>query len=154
MKNTDFAKVFRDIADLLELKGENVFKIRAYQRASQAIERFPQEIEQFMKEGGSLRDIPGVGEAIAKKITELVDTGRLGYYEELKTEFPPGISTLLEVRGIGTKTALRLVMELGISSVADLEKAILSGKVAALPRMGDKVAQNILQHIQAMRKKE
>jgi DNA polymerase (family X) len=154
MKNTDFARIFQDIADLLELKGENVFKIRAYQRASQAIEHFPREIEQFIKEGGSLRDIPGVGEAIAKKITELVDTGRLGYYEELKAEFPPGISTLLEVRGIGPKTALRLVTELGISSVADLETAILNGKVAALPHMGDKLAQNILQHIQAMRKRE
>ena len=154
MKNTDIAQVFQDIADLLELKGENVFKIRAYQRASQAIEHLPREIEQLMKEGGSLRDIPGVGEAIAKKTTELVDTGRLGYYEELKAEFPPGISTLLEIREIGPKTALRLVMELGISSVEDLETAILSGKVAALPRMGDKLAQNILHHIQAMRKKE
>jgi len=154
MKNIDIAKVFQDIADLLEIKGENVFKIRAYQRAAQAIEHLPREIEQFLKEGGNLRDIPGVGEAIAKKTTELVTTGRLGYYEELKAEFPPGISTLLDIRGIGPKTALRLVTELGISSVEDLETAILSGRVAALPRMGDKLAQNILQHIQAMRKKE
>jgi DNA polymerase (family 10) len=154
MKNADIAKVFQDIADLLELKGENVFKIRAYQRASQAIEHLPREIEQLLKEGGNLRDIPGVGEAIAKKTTELVNTGRLGYYEELKAEFPPGISTLLDIRGIGPKTALRLVTELGISSVEDLETAILSGRVAELPRMGDKLAQNILQHIQALRKKE
>ena len=154
MKNTDIAKVFQDIADLLEIKGENVFKIRAYQRASQAIEHLPREIEQLLKEGGSLRDIPGVGEAIAKKTTELVTTGRLGYYEELKAKFPPGISTLLDIRGIGPKTALRLVTELGISSVEDLETAILNGRVAALPRMGDKLAQNILHHIQALRRKE
>ena len=154
MKNTDIAKVFQDIADLLELEGENVFKIRAYQRAAQAIEHLPREIEQLLKEGGSLRDIPGVGEAIAKKTTELVTTGHLGYYEELKAEFPPGISTLLDIRGIGPKTALRLVTELGISSVEDLETAILNGRVAALPRMGDKLAQNILHHIQALRRKE
>jgi len=154
MKNTDIAKVFQDIADLLELEGENVFKIRAYQRAAHAIEHLPREIEQLLKEGGSLRDIPGVGEAIAKKTTELVTTGHLGYYEELKAEFPPGISTLLDIRGIGPKTALRLVTELGISSVEDLETAILNGRVAALPRMGDKLAQNILHHIQALRRKE
>lgn len=154
MKNTDIAKVFQDIADLLELEGENVFKIRAYQRAAHAIEHLPREIEQLLKEGGSLRDIPGVGEAIAKKTTELVTTGHLGYYEELKAKFPPGISTLLDIRGIGPKTALRLVTELGISSVEDLETAILNGRVAALPRMGDKLAQNILHHIQALRRKE
>ena len=154
MKNTDIAKVFQDISDLLELEGENVFKIRAYQRAAHAIEHLPREIEQLLKEGGSLRDIPGVGEAIAKKTTELVTTGHLGYYEELKAKFPPGISTLLDIRGIGPKTALRLVTELGISSVEDLETAILNGRVAALPRMGDKLAQNILHHIQALRRKE
>ena len=85
MKNSEIARVFEDIADLLELKGENVFKIRAYQKAVRSIEHLPVEVEQLAKED-RLKEIPGVGEAITKKITELVTTGRLEYYEKLKAE--------------------------------------------------------------------
>ena len=90
MKNSEIVKVFQDIADLLELKGENPFKIRAYQRAVRSIEHLPVEVEQLARED-RLKEIRGVGEAINKKITELVDTGRLEYYEKLKAEFPEGI---------------------------------------------------------------
>ncbi len=85
MKNSEIGKVFQDIADLLELKGENPFKIRAYQRVVRSIEHLPVEVEQLVKED-RLREIPGVGDAITKKITELVTTGRLEYYEKLKAE--------------------------------------------------------------------
>jgi DNA polymerase (family 10) len=156
VKNTEIAKIFQDIADFLELKGEMPFKVRAYQRAARAIEYHPVELEQLVKEGKSkeLRNIPGIGEAITKKVTELVTTGRLRYYEELRAEFPEGISTLLDVPGIGPKTAMRLSSELGVRNIEDLEKALLEGKVAALYRMGDKTAENILRHLQAMRRKE
>ncbi len=154
MKNSAIAKVFQDIADLLELKGEIPFKIRAYQKAARAIEHSPTEIEQMVKDGGNLRDIPGVGEAIAKKMTELVTTGRLRYYDELRAEFPEGISTLLDIPGVGPKIALRLSTELGIQSIDDLEAALTDGRVASLPRLGDKVAENILRQVQAMRTKE
>ncbi len=153
MKNAEVAKVFQDIADLLELKGENPFKIRAYQRAVFSLEHLPQEVEELVGEG-RLREVPGVGEAIAKKITELVTTGRLKYYEELKAEFPPGISALLEVPGIGPKTAMRLGKELDIKSLDELEAAIAEGKVASLPRLGEKTAENIRRHIQALRRKD
>lgn len=153
MKNSEVAKVFQDIADLLELKGENPFKIRAYQKAARSIEQLPVEVEKLVAEG-KLREVPGVGEAITKKITELVTTGRLGFYEKLKAEFPQGISTLLDVPGIGPKTAMLLSRDLGISSVDELEAAILSGKVASLPRMGDKTAENILRQIQTLRRKK
>ena len=153
MKNSEIAKVFQDIADLLELKGENPFKIRAYQKVVRSIEHLPVEVEQLVKED-RLKEIPGAGEAITKKITELVTTGRLRYYEELKADFPEGISTLLDVPGVGPKTAMLLSSELGISSVDELEAAITSGKVASLPRMGDKVAENILRHIQTLRRKK
>ncbi len=89
MKNSEVARVFKDIADLLELKKENPFKIRAYQKAFHSIEHLPVEIEQLVKED-RLREVPGVGEAIAGKITELVTTGRLDFYEKLKAEFPEG----------------------------------------------------------------
>ena len=87
MKNAVIAKVFENIADLLELKEENPFKIRAYQKAAHTIENLPVELEQVMKDG-KLREIPGIGEAIAKKITELVTTGRLEFYDKLRAEFP------------------------------------------------------------------
>ncbi len=87
MKNTEIAAVFQDIARLLELKKENIFKIRAYRRVAPAIEQLPVEITQLAREG-RLREIPGAGEAIIKKITEMVSTGRLEFYERLKAEFP------------------------------------------------------------------
>jgi len=154
MKNTAIAKVFQDMADLLELKGENPFKIRAYQRAARTIEHLPKEIEIMLEEGEDLQSIPGVGEAIAKKTVELVNTGKLRVYEELKAEFPEGITTLLEIPGIGPKTANRLSTELGIKSVDDLEQTIKDGRVAKLFRLGDKTADNILQQIQALRRKD
>jgi DNA polymerase (family 10) len=154
MKNTAIAKVFQDMADLLELKGENVFKIRAYQRAARAIEYLPKEIEIMLEEGENLQSIPGVGEAIAKKTIELVNTGKLSAYEELKAEFPEGITTLLEIPGIGPKTANRLSTELGVKSVDELEEAIKEGRVASLFRLGDKTADNIMQQIQALRRKD
>ncbi len=153
MKNSEVVKVFEDIADFLELKGEIPFKVRAYQRAVRSIEHLPVELEQLMKEG-RLREVPGIGEAIAKKITELLTTGRLEYYEKLRAEFPEGISTLLAVPGIGPKTAMRLSSELGIKSVEELETAIVEGKVASLFRMGDKTAENIRHHLQSLRTKE
>ena len=89
MNNKEIARVFTDIADLLKLKGENPFKIRAYQKAVRSIEHLPVEVEQLVAED-RLKEIPGVGEAISQKITELVTTGHLDYYEKLKAEFPEG----------------------------------------------------------------
>ncbi len=154
MKNTAIAKVFSDIADLLELKGENAFKIRAYQKVVRAIEHYPKEIKIMIDEGEDLRSIPGVGDAIAKKTIELVTTGKLEYYERLKAEFPEGITNLLAIPGIGPKTANKLSTELGITSVDALEQAIHDGQVASLFRLGDKTAGNILQQIQALRRKD
>lgn len=142
------------MADLLELKGENKFKIRAYERAARAIEYLPKEVEIMLEDGEDLQTIPGVGEAIAKKSIELVNTGKLGAYEDLKAEFPEGITRLLEIPGVGPKTANKLSTELGIQSVDELEKAIKDGRVAKLFRLGDKTAENILQQIQAVRRKD
>ena len=154
MKNSDVAKVFQDIADLLELKGENVFKIRAYQKAARAIDYYPRELEALIDEGEDLRSIPGVGEAIAKKAAELITTGKLGYYEDLKAESPQGITNLLDIPGIGPKTADRLSSELGVSSVDELERAINEGQLAKLSRLGEKTAENILHQIQTLRRKD
>ncbi len=89
MTNTEIAKVLWDIAELLKLKKENIFKIRAYEKAARSIEELSVEVERLVAED-KLGEVPGVGEAITKKITELVKTGRLGFYERLKAEFPEG----------------------------------------------------------------
>jgi DNA polymerase (family 10) len=87
MKNAEIAAIFEDIAHRLELKKENIFKIRAYRKVARSIEQLPLEVEQLVRED-RLKDIPGAGEAIIKKLTELITTGRLEYYEKLKAESP------------------------------------------------------------------
>lgn len=149
MTNSAVAKVFDEIADLLEMKGENQFKIRAYRQAARTIKKLPSEVEQMVRSGDSLQDIPGVGEAIAKKIEDLVKTGHVKVHDELKAEFPQGILDILALPGVGPRTAFRLYTELGVKSVAELEQAIKEGRVAAMQRMGEKAAQRILQQIEA-----
>jgi DNA polymerase (family 10) len=154
MNNSQVSEVFEKIAGLLELKGESVFTIRAYQRAARTIEHLPTELAQLVKEEQDLRQIPGIGVAISSKIKELVTTGRLEYLENLKGEFPDGILALMDVPGIGPKTAMRITKEMGISTVEALEQAIVEGRLATMPRLGKKTAENILRHIRSLRTKD
>ena len=149
MTNASVAKVFDEIADLLEMKGENQFKIRAYRQAARTIKKLPGEVEQMVRNGDSLQDIPGVGEAIAKKIEDLVKTGHVKVHDELRAEFPQGILDILALQGVGPKTAMRLYTELGVKSVAELEQVIREGRVAGMRRMGEKAAQRILKEIES-----
>jgi DNA polymerase (family X) len=153
MKNSEIIDILENIAVLLELKGESIFKTRAYQKAARSIEFLTEDVDTLVAED-RLKEIPGVGEAISKKLIELVNTGHLDYYDRLKAEFPPGINTFMEIPGIGPRTALLLSKELGIASVDALEKAIEDGRVASLPRMGEKTARNILHQINAYRRKK
>ncbi|MBM3946211.1 MAG: DNA polymerase/3'-5' exonuclease PolX [SAR202 cluster bacterium] len=154
VSNNDIAKVFEQLADLSELRGDVVFKVRAYQRAARAIEAQAEPLEQWVRDGRDLKEIPGVGKEIANKITELVTTGRMDAYERARAEFPEGVLTLMDIPGVGPKTAHRLTTELGVSSVEELERAIVEGRVAAMPRLGQKAAENILRHIRALGTKE
>ncbi|MBI4306999.1 MAG: hypothetical protein HY678_11835, partial [Chloroflexi bacterium] len=149
MNNREIARVFADIARLLQLKNDSIFKIRAYERAADTIERLTSDISKIAGETKALREIPGIGEAIATKIGELVSTGKLEFFEKLKAEFPPGLLVVMDVPGIGPKTALKAVSELGIETVDDLQKAIESGEFAKLPRVGEKTAANILRRLKA-----
>ncbi len=153
MNNAQIAEVFENLAGLLEMKGDSVFKVRAYQRVARTISRLPVELEQMVREGQDLREIPGIGEAISEKIIEMVNTGKLGLYERLKQEFPEGLVELMEIPGIGPRTASRLWKELDIKNVAELEQAAMDGRIASLPRMGKKTAENILRHIRMARTK-
>ncbi|MEI8106863.1 MAG: DNA polymerase/3'-5' exonuclease PolX [Verrucomicrobiota bacterium] len=145
------AEVFESIAQMLELKGENVFKIRAYTNAARALEIYTGDLTAAVGEG-RLDEIAGVGKAIADKITELVATGQLAFFERLKAEFPPGIFEMFEVQGLGPKKIKALWEKLGIITVADLEKGCSDGRIADLAGFGKKTAANILLAIQARAK--
>ena len=95
MNNTQIAAIFEDIAERLKLKKDNIFKIRAYQKVAREIKELSVEVEQLVRED-RLKEIPGVGEAITKKITELITTGKLDYYEKLKADFPEGAHSAQE----------------------------------------------------------
>ena len=149
MPNKDeIADTLESIGQLLELKGENAFKTRAYANAARTLETYPGNIEAMAREG-RLAEIAGIGEAIAAKITELVTTGRLEYYEKLRAEFPETLFDLFELQGVGPKKIKALYDQLGVKSIPDLEAACKDGRAAALPGFGDKSAAKILAAIAA-----
>ena len=152
--NKEIAELFEDMAVLLEMKGDSIFKIRAYQRAARTIGQLPFPVEQAVRDGMDLKSVPGIGDAISSKIQELVATGKIGTYERLKGELPDGVLTLMSVPGVGPKTAMLIAQELGTSTIEGVEKAVFDGHLAELPRMGEKTAQNILRHIQFLRSKD
>jgi DNA polymerase (family 10) len=148
MNNKEIAAVFFEIADLLELQGV-AFKPRAYRKAAQQIETLDKEIEEICKEG-KLRNIPGIGEAIAKKISELIDTGKLHYLEKLREEIPKEVAQLMEIQTLGPKTIYFLYKELGIDSLEKLKKACNAHELAPLKGFGEKTEENILKGIELM----
>lgn len=153
MNNEEIAKVFSDIACFLEMKKDNIFKIRAYQKAARSIEQLPVELE-VIKQQGKLREIPGVGEAIAKKIIEMLDTGKLGFYEKLKAEFPVEITTLSGIPGIDPKIARLLVLEHGIKTINDLAEITLSGNLARIAGIDDNTSTVVTRYFQQKPKKD
>jgi DNA polymerase (family 10) len=150
VRNADIAEVLSEIAALLEVKGENVFKVRAYERAAEAIGGMTEEAT-TVRERGELRSIPGVGASIAEKIEELLDTGECQHREELLREFPPTVFDLLRIPGVGPKTVKLLIEKAGVSSVEELEKAAQAGRLRDLPGMGQKTEAEILRGIGHMR---
>lgn len=149
MINLDMARIFDEISDIFEVKGENPFKIRAYRRAARTIETLTQDLKVIAERGGvsELKKIPGVGEGIAKKILEIAETGDCKKHIELKQEVPSGVLELLAISRIGPKTIAKLHDELGISSIADLEEAAKLHNLEKLPGLGTKVEENILKGI-------
>ena len=145
------ADVLESIAQMLELKGENVFKIRAYINAARAVETYPGDLAVAAAEN-RLGDIHGIGRAIADKLTELIVTGRLAYYEGLKAEFPPGVFEMFDLQGLGPKKIKAVWDKLNVTTIAELEKACKDGRVAELSGFGKKTADNILAAIQSRAK--
>jgi DNA polymerase (family 10) len=152
--NDQIASLFDDMATLLQMKGDSVFKVRAYQRAARTVEQLPMSLEKAVHDGEDLKAIPGIGDAISKKIREMVTTGRVDAYERLKGELPRGSLTFMNIPGVGPKTAVLIARETGAGTVEELERAILQGRLADVPRMGEKTAQNILRHVRRLRSKK
>ncbi len=151
MSNAEIARVLYEIAELLEIKGENPFKIRAYQRAAEAIGGLSRNVEQIRTEEDGLKTVPGVGESIAQKIEEMLDTGKCGYHEELLSEIPATVLEMLRIPGLGPKKAKLLVEQEGITTVDQLEEAARAGRLRKLRGMGEKTEQDILQGIGRVR---
>jgi DNA polymerase (family X) len=144
------AAILAEIGVMLELKGENPFKTRAYANAARALEALTEPLEQLVAEQ-RLGDIPGVGEALQKKIAELVTTGRLAYYEDLKSSVSEGLMAMLQVPGLGPKKVRALHEALGIETLDTLEAACQEGRIAGLAGFGEKTQTKILEGIRLRR---
>jgi len=151
MKNREIAKIFYEIADMLEMQDVQ-FKPRAYRKAAQNIESLSEDIEEIYKRG-ELEKIPGVGKSIAEKVKEFIEKGSVAYYEKLKKEIPVNLEELSSVEGLGPKMIKLLYKELGIKNLNDLEKAAKEGKIRHLKGMGERTEQKILENIEFARKK-
>lgn len=151
MTKDDIIDILENIARLLELKGENPFKTRAYINGARALETLSEDLPTLVAEG-RMEEVEGIGKALAEKISTLVTTGKLDYYENLREEFPPDIFTLFELQGLGAKKIKVLYDTLKIHSISSLERNCQNGKIAALPGFGQKTADNILKAIVQHRK--
>src|SRR5262249_39458575 len=150
MDKEQVAEIFVSIATLLELKGENPFKSRAYLNAARALEGMSEPLEKLIAEE-RLAEVKGIGESIQKKIVELIKTGKLAYYEELKAATPPGLVAMLDIPGVGPKKIKVLHDELGVETVEQLEQACKDGRVAKLKGFGEKTQANIVDGINRRR---
>ena len=142
MKNQDVADILERMGTLLEIKGEIVFKTRAYYKAAETIAGLPEDIETVRKEN-RLTEIPGIGKTLAEKISQYLDTGRMKAYEELTKEIPEGLLEVVEIPSVGPKKAKLFFEQLKVKNPQDLRKAIEAGKLAGLPGIQEKTIENI-----------
>ena len=150
MDKAKVAEILVEIGVLLELKGENPFKTRAYANGARILEGLDEPLAKLVAEK-RLGEIKGIGAALEQKITELVETGKLKYYDELKTSIAPGLMAMLDISGLGPKKIQALNKHLGIDSIEKLEAACTAGKVAELDGFGEKTQTNILEGIARLR---
>jgi DNA polymerase (family X) len=152
LSNQQLAAIFTDIADRLEIQGENPFKTRAYRTIAENLQSLPRPVSDIWKEGG-LADVPGIGKAIHDKIDELLRTGQLEFYERLKAEVPDGVAAMLQVSGLGPKRVKEIWSQLGVTSIDELEAAAKAGKLRTLAKMGEKTELKILSGIGSLRRR-
>jgi DNA polymerase (family 10) len=151
MNKEEVSAILDEIGFLLELRGENPFKVRAYHNAARAIETLEGNLEEVVRKG-ALRETKGIGEALNKKVSQLVTTGSLPYYEELKESIPAGLKEMVRIPQLGPKKVKALSEQLGIATVGELEYACQENRLVDLPGFGAKTQEKILQGIEAIKR--
>lgn len=156
MNNAQLSRIFDDIANRSEIRGENPFAVRAYRAAAQAIAGHERPMKDIYAQGGldGLMAISGIGKEIAKKIESFLTSGQLAFYDKLRADVPDGVAEMLWAQGLGPKRIKQIWEALGVDSLEKLETAAREGKIARLPRMGAKTEQAILASLQALKKGE
>lgn len=149
--NNDIAELFNTVADLLDIKGENRFRVRAYRDAARTMEGLSRNAAEMIEEGEDLSRLSGIGNDLAGKIAEVIKDGRLGLLEDLKSEIPVELSGLMGVSGLGARRIATLYKELEIASLEDLEQAAQDGRIGDLKGFGEKTQESILQELERLR---
>jgi len=152
MRNLEIAAVFNQIADLLEIQGANPFRVRAYRKAAMSIEGLTDSIE-FIAGQGSVRHIPGIGEDLANKIQEYLQTGKMEFHEQLKQEIPVGLIKMVEIPSVGPKTAKLIYDQFRIQTIDELEALCKTERLLCVPGFKKKTIENILRGIEIHRRR-
>ncbi|TLZ43816.1 MAG: DNA polymerase/3'-5' exonuclease PolX [Methanobacteriota archaeon] len=153
MKNQEIAEIFNEIADMLDILGEDSFRIISYRRAARQMEALTEDVEDLVRQG-RVGSIPGIGAALGDKIEEYVTAGKVGYHQELRAKFPPGVLDMLRVRGIGPKKVKVLWQELGISDIETLRTAAQTHRLRRVKGFGEKTEEKILRSIELLKEGE
>ena len=151
MENKSIADLLTEIADILDIQGENPFRVRSYRNAARTIADMGQSGRAMVRAGEDLEQIPGIGKSLQERIEEIVSTGKCGFLEELRAKVPPALTELLKLEGLGPKKVKLLYDELGVDSVDRLEKSAQAGKLRDLPGMGLKTEEKVLKSIEQYR---
>jgi DNA polymerase (family 10) len=151
VENPEIARIFEEVADVLEIQNENPFRIRAYRNATRTVEGLTTPLRKWVEEGRNLTDLPGIGKEMANHIREMVETGTLGFRDELLAEVPRSLIELMRLPALGPKKAKKIFDELKVGSIDELEAAAKEGRIAAIPGFGAKSQEKILAGIQEYR---
>ncbi|MGD1992130.1 MAG: DNA polymerase/3'-5' exonuclease PolX [Anaerolineae bacterium] len=142
--NAEISRIFNEVADLLEIEGANEFRVRAYRDAARTIDGYPRTMADMLEEGKDLTELPGIGQDLAGKIEEIVDTGGLAQLDEVRSRTPPELADLLDVAGLGPKRVATLHRKLGVTTEADLRQAAEEGRIRELHGFGERIEQKVL----------
>ena len=141
--NAEIAAMFDQAAELLEIKGDNPFRTRAYRRAARVLESLPKSVAAMLRAGEDLAELPGIGEDLASKIATIVETGKFDLLESLKRELPGDLGEIAAIPGLGPKRVKLLIEKLGVRSIEDVRRAAKRGRLGELRGFGPKLQQNI-----------
>jgi len=152
LENVEVAAIFSEIADLIELQDGNPFRVRSFRRAAQVLQTLPEHVETMLT-AGSLGKVPGIGEGVLSRIKEILETGACSEWTALRQAVPVGLLEMLRIEGMGPKRVRQVHLELGICTVDELEAAAQEGRLAALPRMGEKSEAKLRKAIESFRRR-